>query len=259
MKRRLSIIMVVFICGLFLSLSASAVMAQENAAGNNTLSQSDQELKNIIYVNATENQQSMTKAEYCRILVNLYQYLQPKVSGENPTSIAIPTSSPYKDSKDPAILQAYALGITPPAPDGLFHPQDKLTFQDQAVMLYNCLKLIDPSIVNEAANSNDPGIYVVSKQAAPGTVEAISYLSSQAIIQPGQEKVLKPAQFISRADASQITLAAAQNLLAIKKFYLYGYQVINSSYASPEGASGYRILDENKMQETLNDGTIGIE
>lgn len=98
----------------------------------------------IEIINAMENnlitgkiqgdfRKSITREEFCELVVNLYEGL----IGE---TTPVLTDSPFSDTQNRYILSAYYLGIVNGTGDGKFSPYNTATREEVSVMLYRTLK-----------------------------------------------------------------------------------------------------------------------
>ncbi|MDD3350511.1 MAG: S-layer homology domain-containing protein, partial [Eubacteriales bacterium] len=104
---------------------------------------------------ATEDLTCITRADYCKEIVILYQDLVELTTGQEAQDLLGLTQNPFSDTDDEYVLKAYALGIVSGNGDGTFDPDDELTLEEKAVMLCNTLKLIDPDFEKEVGRELD--------------------------------------------------------------------------------------------------------
>lgn len=77
-----------------------------------------------------------------------------KQTGSGADSDSDEADNPFTDTDNPAVLELYKLGIVTGTGDGAFHPQDELTMQEKAVILYRTLKILNP--VEDRSNEFNP-------------------------------------------------------------------------------------------------------
>jgi hypothetical protein len=92
----------------------------------------------------------MTRAEFCRLAMALYEKLAGAAAGGSPAPA-------FTDTRDAAILNAHALGIVKGVGNGLFMPDSAVTRQEMAVMLYNAIGAIDAAIGRSILGSSGSG------------------------------------------------------------------------------------------------------
>lgn len=184
MKIVLSVfIAIVSMCGILLGFPA-LTLAENNISSDSTLSVIENEIKyDFIPDNlSTDTQRHITREEYCTTIVSLYQYISK-------SSVALPASNPFTDTNNPAVLQAYHLGIVKGQGQGKFNPQQKLTIEEKATMLYNTLLKLDPSIDDDIKHNCD---FSDADKISSWAVEAIEYLYHHNIISDDDNNNINP-------------------------------------------------------------------
>ena len=84
---------------------------------------------NVVTKNLKDN---ITREEVCELVMNLYK----KLTNED---LYIPPTSPFTDTDNVAVAQAYCYGIVNGTGDGSFNPQQLVTRQEMAKMLVSTL------------------------------------------------------------------------------------------------------------------------
>ena len=104
-------------------LSGWAVSEYESASQSGLVSY------NVVTKNLKDN---ITREEVCELIMNLYQ----KLTGED---LYVPPTSPFYDTDNVAVAQAYCYGIVNGTGDGSFNPQRLVTREEMAKMLVSTL------------------------------------------------------------------------------------------------------------------------
>ncbi len=149
----------------------------------------------------TDTQRNITRQEFCATLVSLYEYLS-KIHA------ALPSENPFTDTDNPDVLKAYQLGIVKGCGAGLFMPGQELNVEQKAVMLYNTLKLLDPSIDSDISDGSHFD-FSDAESVSAWAVEAIEYLYHHGILNDDADENINPAEPVTVDSANlhaQITL-----------------------------------------------------
>ena len=202
---------------------------------------------------ATEDLTCITRADYCKEIVILYQDLMELTTGQEAEDLLGLTQNPFSDTDDEYVLKAYALGIVSGNGDGTFDPDDELTLEEKAVMLCNTLKLIDPDFEKEVGRELD---CEDEDQISSWAVDAVEYLYSHELIDVDEEGEINPKDSIRTEEAMDLLDAVANHQMVDEEekplnYLLYGYDVIHKGPINP-GDVPVRsaILDEDKLAAT---------
>ena len=84
----------------------------------------------VVSNNMTE---SITRQEFCELAVNLYKKLT------NETDLIVPAVSPFKDTDNVAVSQAYCYGLVSGTSEDTFTPDRRVTREEMAKMLISTL------------------------------------------------------------------------------------------------------------------------
>ncbi|MEM5781247.1 MAG: S-layer homology domain-containing protein, partial [Lawsonibacter sp.] len=95
-----------------------------------------------------------------------------------------------------AVTSAKALGIVSGDANGLFHPEDAITRQEAALILYRCLQMED---LASAGSQRDLAIFSDRGQVASYAVEAMGALVSLNILSGDDAGKLNPKTTLTRA------------------------------------------------------------
>jgi hypothetical protein len=231
-------------------------MAESTTPGDGTFQQVEKDLECDFIPDRllTDNQKNMTREEFCEVVVNLYQYLKQKSTGDQ-DPIADPAANPFTDTNNPVVLQAYSVGIVQGAGNGRFYPQDKLTIQEKAVMLYNTLKIFDPSI--EIENQTDLNL-ADEDEISSWATKAVTVLNDKNILKADKNNEINPTDNITREDSNKITSSLAQSA-NLKPYHLYGYNVLEYFYVNHGGVGSYNILDPDLVNDAVKNKKISID
>lgn len=154
----------------------------------------------------------ITRVEFCRVIVDLYEYLVSKSTDNDVEPIEFPKTNPFVDTKDSAVLKAYSLGVIEPDSSGRFHPKDKLTIQEKAVMLYNLLLVLNPDIDDVVKHDPD---FADEEEVGLWAMEALSYLNKNGIILTDDDDEINPDDTVTRGDTIDIVDRFVEHKLAL--------------------------------------------
>ncbi|MDQ0194141.1 S-layer homology domain-containing protein [Paenibacillus wynnii] len=151
-------------------------------------------------------QNAITRAELSQIAVRLY---------ENMTGLkaVMPASNPFKDTKDDNVLKAYALNIVGGMGNNSFAPNEPVTREQIAVMLYNTLQKAG---IADRLKSSSPPAFTDASAVASWAGSAVNKLSSSGILQGTESKGGIAFQPKAKASREQIFV------LAFRIYDLYG-------------------------------------
>ena len=144
---------------------------------------------------------SLTRAEAVQVLYNLEG--QPTVS--NRSTFPDLVHNWYK----PAIAWAEQTGVVDGYEDGTFRPDQPVTRQEFAQMLYNYAKYKDYDLTAEGDLSTFPDGNKVQEWAVP----AMSWANGNQLINGHDDGTLEPAGTTTRAQAASILMRFDQKLL----------------------------------------------
>lgn len=165
-------------------------------------------VKRAMEVNLPQNQllsdfqKNITREEFCEMAVRLYDLL----SGEK---AELPSTNVFKDTSNPSVLKAHALGIIKGVGEGRFAPEERITRQEIAVMyerLLNALK-INPAVTSEYKAFAD------EEEIAPWAKSAVQLLNKLNIITGVGGNKVAPLGSVTREQAI---------IMSIRLFDLYG-------------------------------------
>jgi hypothetical protein len=114
---------------------------------------------------------SITREEFCVIVVKLYEKLSQKK--------AIPGPNPFSDTSNPEIIKAYTLGIVQGVGAGKFAPQQNITRQEICVMIFRALSKAKESL-DKTIEGNFP--FDDTKLIAPWALEAMKFAYMHGIM-----------------------------------------------------------------------------
>lgn len=114
----------------------------------------------------------VTREEFCELAVLLYE----EVSGQAAVAVS---PNPFTDTTNPQILKAAKLGITTGVTTTLFKPNDLITREQCAAMLFRAIKKITPN-GNYSVTSATP--FADQRLISSYALDAAKYMSLHAII-----------------------------------------------------------------------------
>jgi hypothetical protein len=159
-----------------------------------------------------DGQNPITRAEFCKISVTLYDYLKNKSSQQDIASLDTLLENPFSDTSDTYVIKAYSMGIISLSADGKFRPQDPLTLQEKAVMLYNTLLKLDPTLDADMDQQLD---LTNADQISPWALKAINYLNTHDILVSNSDNNINSIDTINREDSHEITAKLVEHKLKL--------------------------------------------
>jgi len=126
---------------------------------------------NLIGDNTSNYQDNLTREEFASMVVRLYEGLSGK--------LATPISpNPFKDTNSTAVLKANNLGIIGGVGNGMFAPNNHITREQIATMLYRTLNTVNPKLIEGKYNVTFDDKWEISEWA----LEPIAWMSSKGIL-----------------------------------------------------------------------------
>ena len=145
-------------------------------------------------------QQSITREEFCEIVVKLYEAL----SGETAAAV---DPNPFSDTSNPEILKAYRLGIVNGISADSFAPNKNITRQEICVMLLRQLKAFNPGH-NYAADGIGP--FADQAQIASWAIDAVKFMNQESIMKGVGANNINPLGNTTREQAIALVLRTYQ-------------------------------------------------
>ena len=143
--------------------------------------------------------QTITRAEFAAVSVELYEAMSGKTA---PTV----TDNPFTDTSDPAVLQAYALGLTTGTSGTTFSPNANLTREQAATMLARVYTKLGGKLEGGETAFADAG--AISDWAA----ESVSFMSGKGILNGVGDNKFAPAQVNQRQEALTLAVRMLETL-----------------------------------------------
>ena len=145
-------------------------------------------------------QQSITREEFCEIVVKLYE----ASSGE--TAVAV-DPNPFNDTFNPEILKAYRLGIVNGISADSFAPNKNITRQEICVMLLRQLKAVNP---NQDYVAGNVGPFADQAQIASWAIDAVKFMNQETIMKGVGANNINPLGNTTREQAIALVLRTYQ-------------------------------------------------
>lgn len=153
----------------------------------------------------------ITRLEMCRVAVLAFEKITGVESGAISSGI-----SHFSDTKDPAVIAAYDLGIVNGYPDGTFRPNNTLTRQEFIKIVYSLLTTglyWDPSTVNAADITGFSDYTELNNYA----VKPTQIMVSIGVVNGNADGTLNPKGNTSRQEALTMFLRAYNFITAWNK------------------------------------------
>ena len=215
----------------------------------------------------SDTQRHITREEFCTIIINLYEKLTN-------SKVEVPSSNPFTDTDNPDVLKAYSLGIVKGVGNGKFNPDEKLTIQEKAKMLYNTILKIDPSIDDDINHDLD---FADEEHISSWAEEAIDFLIYHGILTvDGSNRVNPSAPASTQLVADTIQKVAehfgddtgnTSGLANSESSFVYGNVGKDTVILMPDGTMekvseihvGDKILTLNGSQAVIKEKVYGTE
>lgn len=180
--------------------------------------------------------QEMTREEFCESIVSIIEMIQGDdlKSGENP----------FEDTSNPMILKAYYSGITKGKGNGIFAPEEPITRQAYATMIYRAMSILE--VIEK--DTNDLMNYTDAEKIAPWAVEAVAFLDEEGLMNGVGNNKIAPLEL---TDRNQGLTLLARTLIRYDETSKNDYEnllALNSEYVIPDNED----LDEATKTKQKN-------
>ena len=171
---------------------AAATAVDFTGASNWALEELKKAVEYGLYTDRIMNNytQSITREEFCELVVKLYE----KLKG----TAAVPVSpNPFIDTSNENILKAYGAGIVTGTSANTFSPNNLITRQDICVMLYRAITGSVPNV-----DTNIDGVPAFADESLIGSwaVKEVKFAAKNNIMQGSASKIM-PRDNTSREQA----------------------------------------------------------
>jgi hypothetical protein len=140
---------------------------------------------------------SITREEFSEMAVRMYEKLSGKTA-------EIPSQNPFKDTHNPYIMKAYALGITDGVSRDQFMPNQNITREQIATMFYRAIEAVDKSFVYKSGNTN----FEDRDQISSWAMDSVGFMNEKGIMKGVGENSINPKANTSRQEAIALALRA---------------------------------------------------
>ncbi len=142
----------------------------------------------------------ITREEFCEMAVLLFE----KTTQSGAPSVS---QNPFKDTDNPQILKAYALGITTGTSDTTFSPKVFINREQCAAMLFRAIKAIEPNVSYSVEGIN---AFPDQKHISSWAVDATKYMSKLGIIKGDASGNFMPKAITTAESAAGYGLATRE-------------------------------------------------
>lgn len=151
-------------------------------------------------------QKSITREEFCTIVVRLYEKLSTKQ--------AAVSQNPFTDTSNAEILKAVTLGIVKGTSATTFSPDNNITRQEICVMFFRAIKAAYPAI-----DTTTTGNFQFDDAASisPWALDAVKYIYLQGIMNGTSTTTISPLENTSREQAIALIKRTYEKKSAEKK------------------------------------------
>ncbi len=115
---------------------------------------------------------SITREEFCEVVVRLYE----KAAGKEAT---YKDTSAFSDTKNPEIFKAYELGIVNGIGGGKFAPENLITREQIAAMMHRAVKAIKPDADFSTAGAD---VYPDEKNISGYALESVKFMNKNGLM-----------------------------------------------------------------------------
>lgn len=203
-------------------------------------------------------QEEITREEFCELAVNLYK----KLTGE---TLFIPASSPFSDTDNLSVAQAYCYGIVSGTSDNTFNPDRLVTREEAAKMLISTLTASEASfnlsdgesdryVIDEFSDSDS-----VSQWATASVITSLNYNLMNGVTATEFEPKSSTTreQAIASVNRSYETFGDGGFYVELPEIYLpeNGAEIeegsFDISWSSVNGADSYHIIIKNENADAV--------
>ncbi len=214
---------------------------------------------NVVTRNLKDN---ITREEVCELVMNLYQ----KLTNED---LYVPPTSPFSDTDNEAVAQAYCYGIVNGTGDGTFNPERLVTREEMAKMLVSTLaasevdfELSDGSDLTAIAGFSDS--YQISDWAQASVLTALNNSLMNGI----DEDTLNPLgsttreQAIASVNRSYQAFKTTEYCVELPEIYLpeEGSVIREGDFevgwTSISNAGTYHVIIKNSYSTVVYDAVV---
>lgn len=191
----------------------------------------------------------ITRAEFCGVVVNLYQAVSSK-------SVPLLSETPFDDCDDSSVTAAYKLGLVSGRGNGVFDPNASIERQDLCVMLYNVLDAADltaPPIAGDGAVEDYPDVPDIRDYAVNAMITMVDYAIVNGISAQDQPPLLAPAGTATR---EQALIMANRFCAAFGGDAPPPAPVGNASSLDPEGGIVFPDPEGGSVSPGTEDGSV---
>ena len=241
------------------ALAASSAAAADLSGWAVSEYQSASEAGLVSYsVVSQDMKDNITRQEFCELAVNLYKRLS------NDSELIVPEVSPFEDTDNLAVSQAYCYGIVSGTDNGFFTPDRLVTREEMAKMLVSTLTASEANF----ALSDESDSYVidsfsdgggVSSWAKASVITALNYSLMNGVdeysFKPGQATTREQA--IASVNRSYEAFANQDYSMNLPEITLpednseIEQGAFEVSWTPTIGASSYRVLIKDSYGEAI--------
>lgn len=208
-------------------------------------------------VGAKSMGENITREQFCELIVNTYE----SISGKQ-----IPESSknPFSDCENQSVINAYGVGLVGGTSENSFSPENFVTRQEMAKMLFNMLVATELDIKFSTAEDTVLNSYgdvdKVSSWARPAMATALNYSlmnGSDGFLLPTENTTCEQAIVaVSRAynafsKTENQTIGQVASILAPTENANITQEDVSLLWTSVSGASLYKVLVRNDSGDLI--------
>ncbi len=197
----------------------------------------------------TDMTKPITREEFCELALLLYE----KSTGKTPVPVS---PNPFTDTQNPQIMKAFALGITQGTSKTTFSPDNTITRQECATMLFRTIKAIAPNADYSVTGVPD---FPDQKEIGSWAIEGTKYMSKLGIIKGDDRGYFMPKATTTAQQAAGYGTATreAAVLMSVRTYDAVPSITAGSPSASNPSVSADRLsVSEEYCLAALPGGTV---
>jgi len=153
--------------------------------------------KNLVPHSLQKNYSAnITREQFCTLVVRLIEEMSGKSVSMLIAEKGVGVVNAFKDTSNPDILAAYALGIVVGRSEGVFSPNGFLYRSEAATILYRV-----GALLFELSAENEPIVFSDSDQIPYWAANAVDYVSAAGIMNGASNNKFNPSGKYSRQEA----------------------------------------------------------
>lgn len=250
-----------------IALSSQSAMAADLSGWAVSEYQSASQSGLVSYNVVTKNlKDNITREEVCELVMNLYE----KLTGEE---LYLPPTSPFTDTDNVAVAQAYCYGIVNGTGDGTFNPSRLVTREEMAKMLVSTLAASEVNFeLSDGSDVSAIGCFCDSDQISDWAKASVLTALNNSLMNGIDDATLNPLgsttreQAIASVNRSYQTFKTSEYSVELPEIFLHmeGSQIqegdFDVEWTAISSAEEYHVIVKDASSKVVYDaveeGTI---